>query len=87
MSLSIGSSLPSLLEQQSLISSTNRSSSQPSAASMDDTYTPSSASDSSFNATESAMHQMNNELQVNVSTALSGQSGAALSNVYNMFGI
>ncbi len=87
MSLSISSSLPSLLEQQSLISSSNRSSSASSVPSMEDTYTPRSAANSLLSATESAIHQAKNEVQVNVSTALSAQSDTTISTVLNMFGI
>ena len=87
MSLAIGSSLPSLLEQQSLVSSSSKSSAGSSVSNMDDTYTPSSGSNSSLNATESAIHQMDNGVQVNLNTALSSQSGTSVSNVLNMFGI
>jgi hypothetical protein len=87
MSLSISSNLSSLFVQQSLISSSNQSSSNSSSPNMDDTYTPSSDSNSYWNATESAIHQLDNEIQVNVSTALSAQSDASVSNVLAMFGI
>jgi hypothetical protein len=87
MSLSISSSLPSLFVQQSLTSSGNQSSSESSVSNMDDTYTPSSDSNSYWNATESAIHQVDKEVQVNVSTALSAQSDTAVSNVLDMFGI
>jgi hypothetical protein len=87
MSLSISSSLPSLLEQQGLTSVSSRSSSGSSVSNMNDTYTPSSDTSSFLNATESAIHQAKNEIQVNVSTALSAQSDAAVSNVLNVFGI
>lgn len=87
MSLSISSSLPSLLEQQSLVSSSNRSSSASSAPNMEDTYTPSSDTSSYLNATESGIHQLKNEVQVSVSTALSAQSDSSISKVLDMFGI
>lgn len=87
MSLSISSSLPSLLEQQSLIASGNRNSTGSSVSNMDDTYTPSSASNSSWSATESAIHQAKNEIQVNVGTALAAQKDTSISNVLDIFGI
>ena len=87
MSLSISSSLPSLLEQQSLVASSTKSSPASPVSNMDDTYTPSSESNSHWNAAESAIHQMDNTAQVNVSSALSAQSGAAVSNALDTFGI
>lgn len=84
MSLSISSSLPSLLEQQNLLASTNRSASSLSVANTEDTYTPSADASSS---TASAIHQAENEIQVNVSAALSAQTDASISNVLNMYGI
>jgi hypothetical protein len=84
MSLSISSSLPSLLEQQSLVASSSRSSSSASAANLDDTYTPSADLSSS---TASAIHQAKNEISVNVDTALSAQKDSAISTVLSIFGI
>lgn len=87
MSLSISSSLPSLLEQAGLFSNSNTSSPQSSLSNMDDTYTPSSAANSDWNATESAIHQAKNEISVNVSAALSAQSDTTILNVLDIFGI
>jgi hypothetical protein len=85
MSLSIGSNLPSLYTQQPLSSSSSsQASSGSSPSNMDDTYTPSSEA---WNATESAIHHMDNVISVQVDTALSAQSDGAISNVMAMFGI
>ena len=64
MSLSISSSLPSLLEQQSLVAISTKSSPASPVSNMEDTYTPSSESNSHWNAAESAVHQMDNAAQV-----------------------
>jgi hypothetical protein len=73
--------------QQGLTSSTNQSSPASSVSNRNDTYTPSSESQSYMNSTESAIHQAQNALQVSVSNALSAQSDASVSAVLNIFGI
>jgi hypothetical protein len=84
MSLSIGSSLPSLYTQQILSSNSSQSSTGSSVSNMEDTYTPSLASQSS---TETLTHQMKNALQVQVDTAVASQKDATISSVMAMFGI
>ena len=84
MSLSIGSNLASLYTQQLLTSRSNQASPGSSLPNMEDTYTPSQASQSS---TESITHLMKGELQVQADSAVSAQQDATTSSVMAMFGI
>ena len=84
MSLSISSSIPSLLEQQSLVAGSSRSSSSSSAANLEDTYTPSADAAA---PPASAIYQAKNEISVNVDTALSAQKDSTISTVLSIFGI
>ena len=84
MSLSIGSNMASLYTQQLLTSRSNQTSPGSSLPNMEDTYTPSLASQSS---TESITHRMKSELQVQVDTAVAAQQDATTSSVMAMFGI
>jgi len=84
MSLSIGSSMASLYTQQLLTSRSNQASPGSSSANMQDTYTPSLAPQSS---TDTLIHQMKSELQVQVDTAVTAQQDATMSSVMAIFGI
>ncbi len=84
MSLSISSSVSSLYVQQSVASSSSQGSSASPSPSGDDTYTPNSQA---YNATKSAIHQYDNEVSVNVSSAVTAQTDASISNVMSMYGI